>query len=291
VILVVGATGYLGGMITQKLLAQGQDVRILVRTHSDYQSLLQAGARPVVGDLKDRPSLDPACDGVATIITTANSASRGGEDNPQTVDLQGNHNLINAAKSAGVKQFIFTSALGADSNSPVPFFQAKGRSEVYLRDSGMPYTILAPTIFMDIWVPMVIGTPLRAGQPVTLVGEGRRKHSFIAVTDVAAFATAAIGHEAAMNQYLPLGGPEAVSWRDVIATVQRVLGREIAVQSVAPGEPVPGLPEVAAGLMSALETYDSIIDMMETARTFGVRQTTLEEFIRQAFTDARAVAQ
>jgi uncharacterized protein YbjT (DUF2867 family) len=291
VILVVGATGYLGGMITQKLLAQGQDVRILVRPHSDYQSLLQAGVRPVVGDLKDRLSLDPACDGVATIITTANSASRGGEDNPQTVDLQGNHNLIDAAKAAGVKQFIFTSALGADANSPVPFFQAKGQSEVYLRDSGMPYTILAPTIFMDIWVPMVIGTPLRAGQPVTLVGEGRRKHSFIAVTDVAAFATAAIGHEAAMNHYLPLGGPEAVSWRDVIATVQRVLGREVAVQSVAPGEPVPGLPEVAAGLMSALETYDSIIDMTETASTFGVRQTTLEEFIRQAFTDARAVAQ
>ena len=94
-----------------------------------------------------------------------------------------------------------------------------------------------------------------------------------------------------MNHYLPLGGPAAVSWHDVIATVQHVLGREVAVQSVGLGEPVPGLPEVAAGLMSALETYDSIIDMTETARTFGVQQTTLEEFIRQAFTDARTVAQ
>lgn len=290
-ILVSGSTGYLGGMIARKLLAQGQDMRILVRPHSDYQALRQAGARPFIGDLKDRPSLDTACAGVITVITTANSASRGGEDNPQTVDLQGNHNLIDAAKAAGVKQFIFTSVFGADVNSPVPFVQAKGRSEVYLRDSGIPYTILRATAFMDTWLPMILGAPLQTGQPVTLVGEGRRKHSFIAVSDVTAFATAAIDHPAALNQYLTLGGPEAVSWHEVIATVERVLDRSLQVQTVAPGEPVPGLPDFVAGLMASFETFDSMIDMTEAASTFGVRQTTVEEFVRQTFKDAQAVAQ
>src|SRR3712207_6813787 len=120
-ILVVGATGVLGGMITRKLLEQGNDVRILVRPQSNYRPLVEAGAQPVFGDLKDRSSLDPAVEGIDTVVTTANSASRGGDDTVQSVDLEGNRNLVEAAAQAGVKHFIFTSALGADASSPVPF--------------------------------------------------------------------------------------------------------------------------------------------------------------------------
>jgi len=288
-ILVAGATGQLGGIITRRLLAQGQPVRILVRPQSSFQPLVEAGGLPVFGDLKDRASLDPACEGIETIITTANSARRGGEDNVQTVDLEGNRNLIDAAKAAGVKQFIFTSALGADINSPVPFIQAKAKTEAYLRDSGMMYTILAPNIYMDMWVGMVIGMPLQAGQPVTLVGEGRRKHSFVAVRDVAAFATAAVGQPEAMNQYLAIGGPDALSWRDVVATFERVLDREVPVQYVSLGEPVPGLPEgMMQQAMAGMEMYDSPLDMTEAAHTFGVKLTTLEEFARSQFAGERS---
>jgi NADH dehydrogenase len=289
-ILVVGATGHLGSMITRMLLDQGQEVRILVRPHTDYQALVQAGAQPVTGDLKERTSLDPACDGVNSVITTANSASRGGVDNPQTVDLEGNRNLIEAANGAGVQHFIFTSAIGADPDSPIPFIQAKGKSEHYLRASGMPYTIFQPTPFMDIWIPMVIGTPLQHGQPVTLVGEGHRKHAFIAVRDVAAFTVAAIGHAAALNQSIMLGGPEAVSWWDIISIIERVVSRSIPVQTVAIGEPVPGFPDQITGLMTSLEMYDSIINMRETAATFGVTQTTIEAFVQQTFAGMSAKA-
>ena len=289
-ILVVGATGYLGGTITRMLLDQGQEVRILVRPQSDYQSLVQAGAHPVIGDLKDRGSLDAACAGASLVVTTANSASRGGVDTPQTVDLEGNRNLIDAANGAGVQHFIFTSAIGADADSPIPFIQAKGTSEHHLRASGMPYTIFQPTPFMDIWIPMVIGTPLQQGQPVTLVGEGQRKHAFIAVRDVAAFTVAAIGHAAARNQSILLGGPEAVSWWDIIAITERVVNRSVPVPTVAIGEPVPGLPDQITGLMTSLEMYDSIINMRETAATFGVTQTTIEAFVQHAFAGMSATA-
>src|SRR5207249_777416 len=128
-ILVVGATGNLGGAVTRMLLAQSKPVRILARSQSNYQPLVEAGAQVVLGDLKQRGSLDAACEGVDTVITTANSAARGGEDNPQTVDLQGNRHLIDEARAAGVKQFIFVSVLAADPNSPIPFIQAKGNTE------------------------------------------------------------------------------------------------------------------------------------------------------------------
>lgn len=287
-ILVVGATGNLGGAITHMLLAQGKPVRILARSHSNYQPLVQAGAQVVMGDLKDRASLDPACRGVDTVITTANSALRGGDDNVENVDLKGNHSLIDAAKAAGVKQFIFTSMLGADPNSPAPFVQAKAKTEAHLRASGMPYTILAPNAFMEVWPGFVVGMPARAGQPVTLVGEGRRKHSFVSAGDVAAFAVAAVGNPAAINQYLVIGGPEPLSWRDVVATYERVLGRTIPVNFVAPGQPVPGLPEFMAGMLASFEMYDSPVNMAETARTFGIKLTSLEESVRRLIESANA---
>jgi len=278
-ILVVGATGQLGGLIAKRLLAAGRTVRALAREASAWQGLQAAGAQIAIGDLKQRATLDAACSGVDVVITTANSALRGGADNTQTVDIDGNRNLIDAARSAGVKQFIFVSAFGVTVDSPVPLFQAKARTEEYLRASGMPYTILAADGFMDVWFPMIVIGPVLDGRPVTIIGEGRRKHSLIAADDVASFAIAVIGHSAAMNRHLPLGGPEAVSWRDVVAAFERRLGREIAVVSLATGQPLPGLPDIVAGLMAGLDSYDSVIEMADTAGTFGVQQTTVDQFL------------
>jgi NADH dehydrogenase len=290
-ILVVGATGILGGAITRRLLGEGKTVRILLRHNSPAEqmalqgmatspkSLIEAGAQPIYGDLKDRASLDAPCQGIETLITTANSSMRGGEDTVDTVDRQGNRNLIEAAKAAGVKQFIFTSFFGADPNSPVPLFQAKAEVEALLRENGMTYTVLAPNFFMESWIGMVVGIPLQTRQPVTLVGKGERLHSFISIGDVAAFAAAAVSHPAALNQRLILGGPEPLSWRGIVKAFGQALDQPLPVRFVAPGEQIPGLPEIVPPVLAALEMYDSAIPMNETARIFGVEQTTLKDFI------------
>ena len=286
-ILVVGATGLVGGMIARRLLGRGDTVRILVRPGSNYQPPVDAGAQPVVGDLKDPSSLGPACAGVQTVITTATSGSRGGADTVQTVDEEGNRHLIDAARAAEVRQFIFVSALSADEDSPIPMARAKAHTEAYLRASGMPYTVLAPNGILEVNLGLVVGFPLRAGQPATLIGEGRRRHSLVAASDVAAFAVAVVGHPLALNRRVVIGGPEAVSWRDIIATYERVLGRPVPVEWKAPGEllpnlpPVPGLAELVSGILAGLETYDSPVDMTETARTFGVQLTPLEEVVHR----------
>ena len=285
-ILVVGATGNLGGAITRMLLAQNTPVRILVRAQSNYQPLADAGAQVVPGDLKQRGSLDAACQGVVTVITTANSAARGGEDTVQTVDIEGNRNLIDAAKAAGVHQFIFVSMLTADPHSPVPFNQAKGKTDYYLRQSGIPYTILAPNGYMELILAGAVGMPAITGRPVTIVGGGQRKHSYISAADVTAFVLASIGNPAAINQKLILGGPQPLSFRDAVAIYEHVLGHQIQVNSVAPGEPVPGLPPMFAQVLAALDTYDSPIDMTQTAHTFGIQLTPLDEVVRRGATSA-----
>src|SRR5947209_6778324 len=279
-ILVIGSTGNLGSIITQMLLAQEKPIRILIRPTSNYQPFLEAGAQAVLGDLKDSPSLDLACQGIDTIITTANSGFRGGDDTPETVDLQGNRHLIDAAKAAGVKQLIFVSTIMADPNSPIPIARAKGKTEEYLRTSGVPFTIIAPNAYMEMSLVGFVGMPAMQGQTVYIVGEGRRKHSFISMHDVAAFLLAVIDDPAAINQKLLLGGPQALSFEDAVAIYKQVLGREITVAHAVPGEPVPGMPDVVAQFLGGFDLFESPMDSTELARTFGVRLTPLEEVAR-----------
>lgn len=289
-ILIVGATGRLGGQIVQRLLADGRKVRVLVRPQSDYGSLVQAGAEPVVGDLKDPASLHAACEGIEAVVTTANAAGRGGEDTFQTVDDEGNHNLINAAVQAGVERFIFTSVLGSDPNSPAPLLRAKGITEERLRASGMTFTVTQADVHMDMLIPLVVDLPLSHGEPVRVVGEGRRTHSFVAQQDVAAFTVAALDHPAARNSTIVIGGPEPLSWRDIVGAVERELGRPIRLETIPVGQRLPGVPDFVTDLVTALEMYDTPLDMRETTSIYGVDPTSLTSWVRQRFAGPTAEA-
>ena len=124
---------------------------------------------------------------------------------------------------------------------------------------------------------MVVGMPAMAGKPVTIVGEGRRKHTFVSERDVASFGVAAVTHPAARNRHIPIGGPEALSWRDAAAIYERVLGRPVEIRSVAPGTPVPGIPDVVLPFLAGLDTYNTNFDAKPIAAEFGVPLTTLAE--------------
>jgi uncharacterized protein YbjT (DUF2867 family) len=286
-ILVVGATGSLGKKVLNRLLARGEAVRILLRPGRSSTPLSVGNADVVTGDLRDTASLERACHGIRAIVTTA-SVSKTGNDSIDNVDLRGNHNLIAAAVEAGAEHLVFTSTLSASVDSPVPLFRVKALVEQTLRDSRITHTILHPNAFMDVWFPMLVEGPAFSGQPVTLVGESRRRHSFVCEDDVAAFAIAALFTPAARDSTIAIGGPEAVTWRDVVAAYEPVVGHPIQVRSVAPGEPLPGLPDTISGLATALETFDSPVPMDETCQTYGVSLTSVAEFARQRMRSGEA---
>jgi NADH dehydrogenase len=276
-ILVVGATGRLGGSIARALLDSGKVVRVLVRDGSSFDD---ARAEAVRGDLKDPDSLRKACQGVDVVVTTANAVSpRRADDTIDSVDRLGNRNLIAAATSEKVRHFVFVSVLGAGMDHPVPIARAKGETEQALRESELSWTILQPDLLMDVWFPFII-RPALDGGAVTLVGEGKQRHSMVAMQDVVRYAVAAVERKEAANRVLAIGG-EPVTWRDVVDTLSEVLGHEIPVQTVPAGEPVPGLPDFVAGLLASLEFYESPLDMSELSRTFGVKTTSLHDFVRR----------
>ncbi len=294
-ILVVGATGSLGGRITHGLLQQGQAVRFLTRHNpiseelakqgraNTAQALIEAGAQAVPGDLKDRASLEAAVKGVDTIITTATASQRGGEDTIATVDLQGTLSLIEVAQAAGVRRFVYTSAIGSAEGHPVPLFNAKGVCTAAIERSGMQYTILLPSVFMEIWIGMVVGIPLMAQQPVTLIGQGNHRHNLISELDVAAFTLAILNQPQTVNRCVELGGPASYTWTEIVTAVGKALGTTLPVQYLPPGSPVPLLPDEVSGLLNAMETFESFVDMSKTAPEFGINPTTLDEYIQRTF--------
>ena len=277
--LVAGATGSLGGRIVRELLLRGRGVRALIRSSGQRGALEELGAEVAIGNLRDPATLDAACRGVDVVVSTA-SATRREDDTVENVDMQGTQNLVDAARKAGVRRFVVVSTNGASPESPVPAFRAKAAAEAHLMASGMEYAILRPDAFMDIWFGMLIEMPIGKGMPVTLVGESRRRHSFIAERDVARFAAAAAGSDEARNTVLTLGGPEAVTFRQVADAYAEAAGRPVEIRSVAPGEPIPGLPPIVWGIAAGFEGYDSPVPMEETARRFGVRPTGYRDFVR-----------
>lgn len=196
------------------------------------------------------------------------------------MDRDGNRNLVRAAGAAGVRRFVFTSALGAHPDHPMPLLRAKGETERLLHDSAMTWTVLQPNAFMDRLIPAVVGGPALAGQPVTLIGTGRRHHSFVAMCDVAAYAVAALDHAKSERGTLVIAGPQPVSWHDIVATYERELGHPIPIHTVPPGQEIPGVPDMVSQLVAALDTYDTPIPTDELAATYGVTPTALVEFVR-----------
>lgn len=286
--LVVGSTGLLGSEVCRLLSAEGKPVRALVRPASDPGKVRQLEGIKVDiarGDLKDRPSLDAACRGAKTVISTASStASRQDGDSIQTVDLDGQLNLIDAAKAAEVEHFVLISFPPVDVEFPLQ--TAKRKVEDHLKTSGLTYTILQPTFFIEVWLSPALGFDV-ANATAQIYGAGENKGSWISYRDVAKFAVASIDNPKVQNSVIKLGGPEALSPLEVVSIFEKVTGRKFHVQHV-PEEAlkaqlssaVDPLDKSFAGLMLYYSLGDSI-DMQETLQKLPVSSlTSVEDFAR-----------
>lgn len=232
--LAVGATGLLGGEICRQLAAKSESVRALVRSTSDpakVKALKEYGIELVEGDLKDRPSLDAACQGVTTVITTASATrSRQEGDAIQTVDLEGQVSLVDAAKAAGTKHFVYISYRHIDPNVDCPLSIAKRTVEQHLRESGLTYTILWPGFFMEAWLSPRLGFDYPNAK-ARIYGSGQKKNPWISFRDVAKYAIAALDHPTARNATINVGG-ELLSPLEVVKVFEGVGGRPFTVEHV-----------------------------------------------------------
>lgn len=233
-ILVAGATGALGSEIVRRLPQRSQKVRALVRQSSDQakvQALQEAGAEIVRGDLKEAETLRAACDGAQVVISTVSMIATGKEgDSFAATDGAGTRQLIDAARAAGAEQFIFVS-LDTSRVPEMPLSVAKRETEEYLKRSGLTYTILHPSLFMEIWLgPMLFGDP--AAGSAKVYGDGTHKLRYVATADVAELAVQCVDNPDAANAVIPFGGPEPISQRDAVKIFEEEFGKPFTVTEV-----------------------------------------------------------
>jgi NADH dehydrogenase len=284
--LVVGATGLLGEEICRKLSREGKAVKALIRTTSDktkVERLKEIGATLVYGDLKDPDSLKKALPGVNAVFSTASSTfSRQEGDSIQTVDIEGQLNLINAAKSAAIDRFIFISFRENPGNL-YPLTIAKRTVEKQLKESGINYTGLQAGYFMEVWLSPALGFDFPNAK-ARIYGAGTNKLSWISYKDVAQFAVKSLDNPAASNAILEIGGPEALSPNEVVRIFEEVSKKSFDIEYI-PEETLKAqkaeasdpLQKSFAALMLQYANGDDI-DMEETLKVFPLQLTSVSEY-------------
>ena len=285
-VLIVGSTGLVGTEICRLLAEQKTPFRALVRTDSNPEKvnhLKSLGAEIVIGDLKDPASLAAACAGVEKVISTATCISSMREgDSIETVDRQGQLNLVEAAKQAGAKRFIFIS-FGHDANNTYPLSDAKQAVENALAESGMNWSSLQASYFMEVWLSPALGFNYPQNQ-VRIYGAGTNPISWISYKDVAQFAVAALQNAYADNRTYAIGGPNPLSPSEVVTVFEKTVGSAFAVENI-PKSALQQQKEAAtnpfeasfAGLMVKYADGDAI-EMVNVQEQLGIRLTSVEDY-------------
>jgi uncharacterized protein YbjT (DUF2867 family) len=315
-ILVVGATGQLGTAVVRRLLAAGEPVRAFVRRGSRHEHLREAGAELAFGDLRDAASVDAACRDVRSVVATANAVVPEGESSFEAVEGRGYAALLSACERERVRRFVFMSVPVTPHDDAVPVFRYKRLNEQRLERSGLDYTVLRASLFMDDWFAFIGSRiPVRGAEAATLErrfwflqrfmnavgglieergiavvpGSPHVRHAFIALDDVAEFVVRSIGRDDMRRAVVEIGGPEILAWKDVVACYARVLGKPVRALYVpsalfrAQRALIAPLSEPVSCIMGLnwLVGFDTPYDSRALASTLGIELTATETFLRR----------
>jgi NADH dehydrogenase len=234
-ILVVGATGVVGGDVCRQLAARGEKLRAVVRPTSSparVAGLRELGAELVEGDLCDPGSLVRACTGANAIVSTASAlGSRRERDTIDAVDHWGQLDLVDAAEATGVERFVYVSLPEPAFAEPSPLSEAKRAVEYRLRASSIEWTVLRPAALMEFWFAPERGFDLERGR-ARVYGACDGAVSWICAADVARFAVCALDDPRAHATELALGGAQALSQIEVVREFEQQTGRAFALEHV-----------------------------------------------------------
>jgi uncharacterized protein YbjT (DUF2867 family) len=291
VILVTGASGFVGRHVVQALLAAGKDVRALVR---DPKKGAELGCELVEGDMTDAASLRRAVEGVEAVIHLV-AVRQGKEEKFQRVMVQGGRDLVDAARAAGVRRFLLMSALGTSEENKdlVPYYRAKWDVEQLVAGSGIDHVIFRPSFIFgrDGGIIPTFRRLVKLAPVTPIIGSGERRIEPIWVDDVAAYFVQALDLEAATNRAFEIGGPEAVTWNEFWERFRRVLGvRRRPTIHMPVGlmrvnalltERLPGDLPLTRDLLTMLEHEDNVVTNDEAVQTFQIPLVPLDEQLRR----------
>jgi uncharacterized protein YbjT (DUF2867 family) len=242
------------------LLARGKTVRALVRPGSDVSGLPKERVEIVRGDMLDPSSLVPAMIGVSSVISSAIGYSRRRETDSLRTDTEGNRNLVDAAKKAGVPRFVFQSILACEHAPDVPHFWAKKVTEDYLQEQGVPFVALRPGAFLGgPWMK----ASLEHGQVMGMTPAGIRI-TYISPDEVARALAMAVDEPRALGKRIDLGCDRALSGPELAELIGGLLGQPMKMASMEGG----GSADIMA-MFKFFQTGKYVADTRVQAELFG----------------------
>ncbi|MGD8414698.1 MAG: SDR family oxidoreductase [Candidatus Latescibacterota bacterium] len=218
-VLVAGATGYLGGFVVGEFKSRGYFVRALARSPEKLERLSKSPDEVAVAEVTQPGSLDNVCDGMDVVFSSIGITRQKDGLTFRDVDYRGNKNLLDAARQAGVRKFVYVSAFNGRKLRHLDIIAAHEDFVDELKGSDMDYTVVRPTgYFSDMGELFDMA---RKGR-VWLIGTGKNRVNPIHGADLAVSCVdAAEGDETEID----VGGPETLTWEEVAGLAFEVVGR------------------------------------------------------------------
>ena len=227
-ILITGGTGFVGQALTRHLVEAGHPVRLLIRpSHRTPKIPPGIPVEVAISSISDTRGLRAAMVDVNIIYHLISGEWHGVRANLMKTDVEGTLSITQAAIDAGVKRILYLSHLDANRSAAYPVLKAKGIAEEYIRRSGLEYTIIRSAILYGLRDGLTTGlAKILASFPFLflLPGEGDTIIQPLWVEDLAICLAWALDEVSTQNQVIEIGGPEYLSFRNVVETVMDVTG-------------------------------------------------------------------
>ena len=226
VVLVTGATGFVGRQVVKTLLARGKEVRCLVHTPGRETVLDQGTVDVHYGSVTDPAALRAAFYDIEAVVHLVAIIREKGSSAFDRINVQGVRNVVTVAATDGVKMFVHVSANGAQENPQLRYLHSKWLGERVVIESGLPYTILRPSIQFgegDEFINTLAGL-IRSFPVIPLAGSGENEFQPIAVEDVAQCVASTVDDDSLVNRIIEIGGPERLTYNQILDVVAQTQG-------------------------------------------------------------------
>ncbi len=289
-IVMTGATGFVGRNLLRALREEGMEVRCVVRSERGAEFVKDLGAYPVHGDVTDRDSLLRAVGGADTAISLVGILFESGKATFKAIHVDGVRNYIEACKEKGVKHFIHVSALGTRPDARSKYHQTKWEAEEIIRHSSLDYAIFRPSVifgrednFVNLFARIIRISPI-----INIPGSGRNRMQPVYVKDLVRAMVMAVKDGRYLGKTYEIGGRDILTFEEIIDTICKVLGKRRIKVHIPISLLRPGAWIMETLLPRPLLTRDQILMLEEDNITtenalpevFKIEPTGFEEGIR-----------
>jgi uncharacterized protein YbjT (DUF2867 family) len=293
-ILITGATGYIGRHLVSRLVARGERPRCLVRDMQRAANLLPADKVDLVrGATTQMETLKAAVQGIETIVhaafITADRKQAPGNHYEET-NVVGTQNLVKVAEAAGVKRMIEISGLGTKPDKPGSYMQGRYLAEKMLMESSLQWTIIRPSVLFGKGAPFIKGLVelIQSAPVLPLIGGGKTMFQPIYVEDVVSVIVAVLDDSGrATEKIYTIGGPEYYSFTQLFDELLQAMHKKrlkvyaprslvgIGAAAMEAILPKPPLTKAAMTLFS----FNNTTDLTSVERDFGFQPLSLHTYL------------